>query len=167
MDRANADIIVDPNCTPTDVTKSKEEEAKRRLLRKEHKRQPIFVKQLDEALRLAEDKQKIFIEAGIYTVSAGANKSLSSYFVFGKNLSLTGASTKNCILLYKKEDVEEETSKPKLETFLICAGSGTPTLIKRLTFRNGNPSSVKTKFFGVGGGHVQIEVTLTWLKSLC
>ena len=110
------------------------------------------------ALRLATDGQKIFLEAGTYTVSAGASKSLSSYFVFGKNLSLIGASTRDCILLYKKEDADDEASRPKLETFLICAGSGTPTFIKRLTFRNGNPSFVKTKFFGVGGGCVQIEV---------
>jgi len=156
MDRVNADIIVDPKCTPTDVVRSKEEEAKRRLLRKEQTKQKIYVNQLDEALRLAEDSQKIFIEPGVYTVSAGANKSLSSYFVFGKNLSVTGASIKDCVLLYKKP-IEEESSGPKLETFLICAGSGNPTLIKRLTFRNGNSSSVKTKFFGVGGGRVQIE----------
>jgi len=156
-DRVEADIIVDPSCTPTDVRISKEEEAKRRLLRREFKKQQIFVKELDEALRLAEDSQKIFLEAGVYTVSAGTSKSRSSFFVFGKNLSLIGASTKDCILLYQKEDTEDETSGPKLETFLICAGSGNPTIIKRLTFRNGNPSYVKTKFFGVGGGRVQIE----------
>ena len=158
MARASADIIVDPDCTPTDVTIYKEEEAKRRLLKRESKKQPIFVAQLDKALRLAADGQRIFLEAGIYTVSAGASKSLSSYFVFGKSLSLVGASTRDCILLYKKEDADDEASR--LETFLICAGSGTPTLIKRLTFRNGNPSFVKTKFFGVAGGRVQIEVTI-------
>ena len=32
------------------------------------------------------------------------------------------------------------------------------TLVKRLTFRNANSGAVKTKFFGVGGGHVHIEV---------
>ena len=158
VDRASADIIVDLNCTPTDVNIYKEEVAKRRLLKREIKKQPMFVAQLDEALRLAADGQKIFLEAGTYTVSAGASKSLSSYFVFGKNLSLIGASTRDCILLYKKEDADDEASGPKLETFLICAGSSIPTLIKRLTFRNGNPSFVKTKFFGVGGGRVQIEV---------
>ena len=78
--------------------------------------------------------------------------------MFGKNLSLIGASTKDCILLYKKEsDTESSPNSPKLETFLICASAGDPTLIKRLTFRNDNSSSVKTKFFGVGGGHVQME----------
>ena len=159
MDRASADIIVDPDCTPTDVTIYKEEEAKRRLLKRESEKKPIFVAKLDTALRLAADGQRIFLEAGIYTVSAGASKSLSSYFVFGKSLSLVGASTRDCILLYKKEDADE-ASRPKLETFLICGSSGTPTLIKRLTFRNGNPSFVKTKFFGVAGGRVQIEVTI-------
>ena len=34
VDRASADIIVDPTCTPTDVNVSKEEDAKRRLLRR-------------------------------------------------------------------------------------------------------------------------------------
>jgi len=156
-DRTDADIIVDPTCTPTDNTVSKEEAAKRRLLRRENKKQQIFVKELDEALRLAENNQKIFIEAGEYRVSAGASSSLSSFFLFGKNLVITGASTKDCVLLYKKSEVEEEATRPKLETFLICASSGNPTIIKRLTFRNGNPSYVKTKFFGVGGGRVQIE----------
>ena len=159
-DRADANIIVDPNCTPTDIVKSKEEEAKRRLLRKETKQEVIFVKQLDQALRVAEDGQKIFIEAGTYIVSAGGSKGLSSYFLLGKNLSLIGASTNDWILLYKKEN-NEDSSGQKLETFLICGGSGNPTLIKRLTFRNGNSGFEKTKFFGVGGGHVQIEVTLS------
>ena len=65
-------------------------------------RVPLYVNKLDEALRLAENGQKIFIEAGEYTVSAGEGKGPSSYYVFGKNLSLIGASTKDCVLLYKK-----------------------------------------------------------------
>jgi len=155
-DRKNADIIVDPNCTPTDIEKAKEAEARRRLLRKDDKKQQIYVQQLDEALRVAECTQTIFIEKGTYRVSSGASKNLSSFFILGKNLTLIGASVKDCILLYQKENQEAETSS-KLETFLICGGSNTPTLIKRLTFRNGNSNSVKTKFFGVGGGHLHIE----------
>ena len=91
---------------------------------------------MDDVLRLAENGQKIFIEVGVYTVSAGEGKGLSSYYVFGKNLSLIGSSTKDCILLYRKDsDSDSSSSSSKLETFLICAGSGEPTLIKRLTFR--------------------------------
>ena len=157
-DRAQADIIVDTSREPTDVSRYKEEEAKRRLLRKNKEKVPIYVNKLDEALRLAENGQKIFIEAGVYTVSAGQGNDFSSFYVFGKNLSLIGASTKDCILLYKKEsETDSAPSGPKLETFLICAGAGDPTLVKRLTFRNDNSCSVKTKFFGVGGGHVQLE----------
>ena len=164
-DREEADIIVDTDKEPTDITKHKNEEAKRRLLRRDPKKVPLFVNKLDDALRLAENGQKIFIEAGQYVVSAGDGKGLSSYYVFGKNLSLIGASTKDCVLLYNKDSETPELSSsngagagPKLETFLICAGSGDPTLVKRLTFRNANSGAVKTKFFGVGGGHVQIEV---------
>ena len=128
------------------------------MLRRNQEKVPLFVNKLDEALRLAENGQKIFIEAGVYTVSAGEGKGFSSFYVFGKNLSLIGSSTKDCILLYKNDsEPDTSSSAPKLETFLICAGAGEPTLIKRLTFRNDNSSSVKTKFFGVGGGHVQIE----------
>ena len=164
-DRDEADIIVDTEKEPTDITKHKNDEAKRRLLRRDPKKVPLYVNKLDDALRLAENGQKIFIEAGEYIVSAGDGKGLSSYYVFGKNLSLIGASTKDCVLLYKKdsEQTPDLSSSngvgPKLETFLICAGSGDPTLVKRLTFRNANSGAVKTKFFGVGGGHVQIEVS--------
>ena len=54
---------------------------------------------LDEALWVAENGQKIFIEAGagVYTVSQGD----SSHYVSGKNVSLVGASTKYCALLYQ------------------------------------------------------------------
>ena len=51
---------------------------------------------LDEALWVAENGQKIFIEAGPYTVS----KSGSSHYVSGKNVSLEAASTKDCALLF-------------------------------------------------------------------
>ena len=171
-DREEADIIVDTDREPSDITKHKNEEAKRRLLRRDPNKVPLYVNKLDDALRLAENGQKIFIEAGEYIVSAGDGKGLSSYYVFGKNLSLIGASTKDCVLLYKKDPESPDLSSsngagPKLETFLICAGSGDPTLVKRLTFRNGNSGAVKTKFFGVGGGHVQIEVRIHILRWRC
>ena len=54
---------------------------------------------------------------------------------------------------------------PSLETFLICAGSGEVTSVKRLTFRNANSGDVKTKFFGIGGGHVQIEVSKYFVRK--
>ena len=58
---------------------------------------PLYVDRLDEALRGAENEQKIFIEAGVYPVSQGG----SSHYVSGKNVSLVGASTKYCVLLYQ------------------------------------------------------------------
>ena len=100
---------------------------------------------------------------GVYPVSAGPGNGLSSFYVFGKNISLIGGSTKDCVLLYQKGE-GEEAAGPGLETLLICAAAGRPTIIKRLTFRNANSSSVKTKFFGVGGGHIQIEV-INLIKS--
>ena len=51
---------------------------------------------LDEALWFAENGQKIFIKAGMYTVSQGG----SSHYVSGKNVSLEAASTKDCALLF-------------------------------------------------------------------
>ena len=51
---------------------------------------------LDEALWVAENGQKIFIEAGVYTVSQGG----SSHYVSGKNVSLVVASRKDCALLF-------------------------------------------------------------------
>ena len=119
---------------------------------------------LDEALWVAENGQKIFIEAGMYTVSQGG----SSYYVFGKNVTLVGASTRDCVLLYQNtESAAPAPASPNLETFLICAGSGEPTLVKRLTFRNANSGDVKmkTKFFGIGGGHVQIEVSKYFVRK--
>ena len=108
---------------------------------------PLHVDRLDEALWVAENGQKIFIEAGMYTVSQGG----SSHYVYGKNVSMVGASTKDCALLYQNtESAAPAPASPNLETFLICAGSGEVTLVKRLSFRNAN-------FFGIG--HVQIEVS--------
>ena len=39
-------------------------------------------------------------------MSAGASKELSSFFLFGKNLRLIGASVKDCVLLYKRTEAE-------------------------------------------------------------
>ena len=50
---------------------------------------------LDEALWVAENGQKIFINAGVYTVSQGA----SSPYVSGKNVSMVDASTKYMLYL--------------------------------------------------------------------
>ena len=41
-----------------------------------------------------------------FKVSAGASKELSSFFLFGKNLRLVGASVKDCVLLYKRTEGE-------------------------------------------------------------
>ena len=41
-----------------------------------------------------------------FKVSAGASKELSSFFLFGKNLRLIGASVKDCVLLYKRTEAE-------------------------------------------------------------
>jgi len=165
-DREEADIIVDPNAEESsglsEEGKAEEEErrAKLRLFRQdvsEPKSPRIVVNKIDEALRRAKEGQTIFVEPGVYQVSAGASKELSSFFLFGKNLRLVGASVKDCVLLYKRTE-GEEAEGGRLETFLVCAGPGAqPTLVKRLTFRNGNPSTVKTKFFGVAGGRVQFE----------
>ena len=61
---------------------------------------PLYEDRLDEALRVAENGQKIFIEAGMYTVSQGG----SSHNVSGKNVSLVGASRKDCALLYQNTE---------------------------------------------------------------
>ena len=58
---------------------------------------PLHADRLDEALWVAENGQKIFIEAGVYMVSQGGY----SHYVSGKNVSLVGASTKYCALLYQ------------------------------------------------------------------
>ena len=44
-----------------------------------------------------------------FKVSAGASKELSSFFLFGKNLRLIGASVKDCVLLYKRTEAEVRT----------------------------------------------------------
>ena len=50
---------------------------------------PLYVDRLDEALRVAEDAQKIFIDAGVYMMSQGG----SSHYVSGKNVSVVAATT--------------------------------------------------------------------------
>merc|ERR1719270_1809667 len=131
-DREEADIIVDPSAVESksvsEEEKKKEEErrAKLRLFRQdvsEPKSPQIVVNKIDEALRRAKEGQTIFVEPGVYQVSAGASKELSSFFLFGKNLRLIGASVKDCVLLYKRTEAEEAEGG-RLETFLICAGPG-------------------------------------------
>ena len=90
----------------------------------------------------------------------------SSHYVFGKNVSLVAASTQDCALLYQNtESPAPAPVSPSLETFLICAGLSEVTSVKRLTFRNANSGDVKTKFFGIGGGHVQIEVSKYFVRK--
>ena len=112
-----------------------------------------FFSQIDEALSAAKDGDKIFIEPGQYDVT--------SLFLFGKTVSLIGASVKRCVLLYKKQNVASSaqggSKESRLETFLICTSGSVPSLIKRLTFRSANPPEVKTKFLGIAGGTVQLE----------
>ena len=98
-----------------------------------------------------------------------------SVFLFGKNVFLIGASSKDCVLLFGGTSKTQHDSLPnsetnssgglgsKLETLLICVSTGkTPTLIKRVTFRRANTSSyslsgAKTRFLGVAGGSVHLE----------
>lgn len=107
-----------------------------------------FVTRIDEALSVAKNGDKIFIEAGVYDVT--------SLFLFDKTVCLIGASVKRCVLRYKRCSDGTGTKESRLETFMICSGN-VPTLIKRLTFQTSNPADVKTKFFGVAGGTVQLE----------
>ena len=55
-------------------------------------------------------------------MSAGASKELSSFFLFGKNLRLVGASVKDCVLLYKR--TEGEVMVMMLVVMVIRVGSG-------------------------------------------
>ena len=131
-DRAEADIIVD---------------AKAKL-----DNQKKVVNRIDQAFQIAEDGSKIFVEKGTYRVTSGSS---NKAFLFGKNVSLIGASAKDCVLVYGAQDPDDLTSA-KLETLLICVQNGpNPTLIKRLSFRC--VSTVKTRFLGVAGGSVQLE----------
>ena len=116
-------------------------------LRRGGKKVPLYV---DEALRVTENGQKFFIKAGMYTVSQGG----SSHYVYGKNVSMVGASTKDCALLYQNTETPAPAPAPV-----------SPNLVKRLTFRNPNSRDVKTKFFGIGGGHVQIKVNKYFVRK--
>ena len=77
-------------------------------LRRGGKKVPLYVDRLDEALRVAENGQKIFIKAGMYTVSQGG----FSYYVLGKNVSMVGASTKDCALLYQNTETPAPAPVP-------------------------------------------------------
>ena len=50
-------------------------------------------------------------------MSAGASKELSSFFLFGKNLRLVGASVKDCVLLYKRTEGEVMI---RMKMMMIC-----------------------------------------------
>ena len=97
---------------------------------------------LDEALRLTENGQKMAGGGGLHS-EPGRLLALVS----GKNVSMVGASTKDCALLYQN------------------TAPVSPNLVKRLTFRNPNSRDVKTKFFGIGGGHVQIKVNKYFVRK--
>lgn len=104
--------------------------------------------ELQSALKTAGNGDRIFLEAGKYEAK--------SLFLCGKNVSLIGASVKDCILEFRNDAIKEQ----KLETFLICSCAGaTPTLIKRLTFKSLQTQGgvAKIKFLGVAGGTVQLE----------
>ncbi len=103
--------------------------------------------ELVDALKSSQDGDRIFVEKGKYKAK--------SLFLCGKNVSLIGASVKDCILEF------DNNTTNKLETFLICGSSGvSPTLIKRLTFKSvrvDGKLNAKIKFVGVAGGTVQLE----------
>ena len=85
---------------------------------------------LDEALWVAENGQKIFIEAGMYTVSQGG----SSHYVYGKNVSLVGASTKDCALLYQNtETAAPAPPSPNLQEREIGSTSASEADTSRLS----------------------------------
>jgi len=159
QDRTAAHIIVDPqfeNCTEVE---EKEEDSKsklRSLFRKQEK--PVtIINNLQEALRIAGEGDTIFIEPGVYTVSS---EEMNCLFVHGKSLTLIGASSRDCKLIYKTNTDETDfllNTNSKLETFLLAVNSSEPCIIKRLTFKNENPATVPTKFLGVAGGTIQLE----------
>ena len=91
---------------------------------------------------MATDGSRIFVERGTYRVTSNPTlANVKSAFLFGnKNVSVIGASAKDCVLVYgPAEDEGVDLTSSKLETMLICvAASHRPTLIKRLTFRCSN-----------------------------
>ena len=143
----------------------------------------ITVNRIEDAFKAAKEGSKIFVEPGEYSINTsedeGGKSSRPSVFLFGKNILLIGASSKNCVLIFgAKTQTDSKSIQPsvplstssssegigsKLETLLICASAGKhPTLIKRFTFRRaddtGCPSSgSKTRFLGIAGGSVHLE----------
>ena len=75
----------------------------------------------------------------------------------GKNVSMVGASTKDCALLL----CSTRTRRPWPPPWSPVS----PNLVKRLNFRNAHSRDVKTKFFGIGGGHVQIKVNKYFVRK--
>ena len=57
---------------PSDLQTHREDKARRRLLRCGGKKTPLNLDRLDVALWVAENGQKIFIVAGVYTRSLGS-----------------------------------------------------------------------------------------------
>jgi len=160
-DRGEANIIVDASAKPSAVVDGPQTAAR-------------VVNRLDEAFQMATEGSRIFVEKGTYRVTSNpATSKIKSAFLFGKkNVSVIGASSKDCVLLYGHQADDEEavaaslTQQAKLETMLICVTSPSrPTLIKRLTFKCSAPQSnpldpsqpVRVRFLGVAGGSVQLE----------
>ena len=91
-DRGEANIIVDASAKPSDT----DGQAAR------------VVNRLDEAFQIATDGSRIFVEKGTYRVTSNATSKIKSAFLFGnKNVSVIGASSKDCVLLYGQADDEE------------------------------------------------------------
>jgi hypothetical protein len=158
-DRKKANIVVDES-----VKQPREEDGR------------AFVARLDEAVRLAKDGDKIFVERGQYEITTAASSAVPAasgapFFLCGKSITIIGASTRDCVLNYKrstagavtasstKDAVSAQSAAFSLDTFLICASEHNPVLLKRLTFRNMNPagSPTHTRFLGVASGTLQIE----------
>ena len=92
-DRAEANIIVDATAKPSDTQTAR------------------VVNRLDEAFQIATEGSRIFVERGSYRVTSNATSKIKSAFLFGnKNVSVIGASSKDCVLLYGQADDEESVA---------------------------------------------------------
>ena len=91
-DRGEANIIVDASAKPADTDGQTAR----------------VVNRLDEAFQIATEGSRIFVEKGTYRVTSNATSKIKSAFLFGnKNVSVIGASSKDCVLLYGQADDEE------------------------------------------------------------
>ena len=92
-DRGEANIIVDATAKPSDTQTAR------------------VVNRLDEAFQIATEGSRIFVERGSYRVTSNATSKIKSAFLFGnKNVSVIGASSKDCVLLYGQADDEESVA---------------------------------------------------------